>query len=377
MLKIGFITSKDAKDKGVWSGIVYQMYKALERNGAEVMLLGPVKPIEKLFIKWYAKYLKVFYGRKIDVAHTVALSKAYARVFDSRILKHKLDVVFSPAGSTEIAHLNTSLPIVYTTDATFSLLNGYYQNFSKHDQISNDEANLIEKKALEKASIIVYPSDWAQNSAICDYNINPKKIFVHPYGANIEPIFPNPEVKSITTNQPIYLLFLGVDWERKGGKIAYQAFLKLYEKYSNVYLIICGCVAPIPPHSNIETIGFLDKNKDAEKKIFDNLLKKSHFLILPTFKECYGIVFCEASAYGIPSFAYNTGGVAGAVKEGVNGHLLPMKDGGHAYADKIEYYLRNPDKYSILSESAIKHYNNNCNWDAWAQNIIRLIKTLH
>ena len=39
------------------------------------------------------------------------------------------------------------------------------------------------------------------------------------------------------------------------------------------------------------------------------------FLILPTEFDAFGIVFCEASAYGVPSIAADVGGVSQPVRE--------------------------------------------------------------
>lgn len=44
-----------------------------------------------------------------------------------------------------------------------------------------------------------------------------------------------------------------------------------------------------------------------------------NFLLLPTIAECAGIVFAEASGYGIPSITYDTGGVGTYVIDGING----------------------------------------------------------
>lgn len=304
--------------------------------------------------------------------HTNIISKAYARILDARIRKYQLDAIIAPAGSAEIAHLRTAVPVVYTTDATFSLLDGYYANFSQYGEKVRAEINEIEHMALTKAAHISYPSEWAKTSCQRDYNISPEKISVISYGANIEPMFPNVQPKSL--EGPVNLLFLGIDWQRKGGEVAHKVFLELYSKNSNTRFIICGCHPDIETHPNIEIVPFLDKNKDSDTQKFKEILSKSHFLILPTQKECFGIVFIEASAYGIPSFALDTGGVSGAIKEGVNGHLFDEHRITERMSSKIEYYISHPHEYHKLSESCIEYYNKEANWDIWAQKLLQTIK---
>ncbi|HRQ86246.1 MAG TPA: glycosyltransferase, partial [Flavobacteriales bacterium] len=55
--------------------------------------------------------------------------------------------------------------------------------------------------------------------------------------------------------------------------------------------------------------GFLNKNLPADMARLEHHLRTADFLILPTRFEAYGIVFCEAAAYGLPALASRTGGV--------------------------------------------------------------------
>lgn len=71
-------------------------------------------------------------------------------------------------------------------------------------------------------------------------------------------------------------------------------------------------------------------------KLLYDILYRSHFLILPTEFEAFGIVFCEASAYGMPSIAANVGGVSQPIREGKNGFLLSPNATAEEYAEKIK-----------------------------------------
>ncbi|MCB4235988.1 glycosyltransferase family 4 protein [Kaistella anthropi] len=99
----------------------------------------------------------------------------------------------------------------------------------------------------------------------------------------------------------------------------------------------------------------MNKNKTEDYERLKQLLSQSHLLFLPTRAECYGIVYCEASAYGLPSIATATGGVTSIVKDGVNGFALPENAGAEEYAEKIAEIL-SPEQLSVLSESSRKRY---------------------
>ena len=169
-------------------------------------------------------------------------------------------------------------------------------------------------------------------------------------GANID----NPPEEFIIeeklkNTQVCNLLFLGVDWERKGGEIAFNTLKELNRKGVHTTLTVCGCIPPKEfSDSNMKIFPFLDKNKDDDYKIFIQILRKSHFLILPTRAECFGIVFCEASAFGIPSITTDTGGISNAVENGINGYRLPLDSSYLEYADKIYKLFINPDEYEKI-----------------------------
>ena len=89
-------------------------------------------------------------------------------------------------------------------------------------------------------------------------------------------------------------------------------------------------------------------------------------LLLPTRTECYGIVFCEANAYGLPVFATRVGGIPTIVEDGQNGYLLSTEASGKDFADTIAKTISAPDRYSELNYGARERYEKVLNWDAWA-----------
>ena len=63
----------------------------------------------------------------------------------------------------------------------------------------------------------------------------------------------------ILKDEVVNILFLGVDWYRKGGDLVYDTFLKLIEAGYNIHLTVCGCVPPVK-HAKIKVIPFLRNN---------------------------------------------------------------------------------------------------------------------
>ena len=115
-------------------------------------------------------------------------------------------------------------------------------------------------------------------------------------------------------------------------------------------LTIIGSVPEDEPEEDkdLTIIPFLDKAKQEHLERLCSILAKSHFLVLPTVFDAFGIVFCEASAYALPSITADVGGVGQAVKEGKNGYLLPADATANDYAEKIKTVFNDKESYFKL-----------------------------
>lgn len=363
-IKIGFVTSDDPRNRRAWSGTLYRMLTAMEKQFATVDVLGPIP-----FSKYYSLVLrlkniqhKILYGKKFDRPHSKIRSKYYAKKVKQKITGKDYDILFAPAGSSKTAYLETNIPICHLSDTSYNQIKNYYNSFSNISSKSIEEANYIEQRALDNAAIQVFSSDWAAGYAKSYYKARNTKVV--KFGANIDaPPSKNEIVKEYSGE--IKLLFLGVDWKRKGGDIVLETIDILSQKYDNFHLTVCGCVPP-KKHPKMTVIPFLDKNKEEDRAKFHQLLCDSHILFVPTRAEAYGIVFCEASAYGLTVVTTATGGVTSIIKDDINGYCLPQEAKPEEYAKKISTLFDNLDTLKRLSISSRDRYDTELNWDVWA-----------
>jgi len=368
-LKIVYITSLDARDKRSWSGTYYFIAKALQKHVGDVDFISPVQPFFALLIgKFITGVSQKIFHKRYNYRHSYLLAKAYVAIVHKRLKKNKYDLIVIAGGSTFIPYLKTSIPIAYISDSTVKNTLEYYPALSNLWKFSEKETISIEQKALSKSSLLIYSSGWASNSAIHDFHISREKVFTIPFGANIEQAPNKEKIAGRKISDTCRLLFLGVDWNRKGGNIAFDAFVQLNDMGIDAELTVCGCIPPKKfTHPKLTVIPFLDKNNAEQKEKLDDLFFYTDFLILPTRKECFGIVFCEASAFGVPSITTDTGGVSSAVTEGKNGFLLPVYATGREYAQVIAETFKNKEKYHSLSRQSRELYDLSLNWDAWGE----------
>jgi glycosyltransferase involved in cell wall biosynthesis len=99
---------------------------------------------------------------------------------------------------------------------------------------------------------------------------------------------------------------------------------------------------------------------------------------LPTRAEAAGIVFCEASAFGVPSLTLKTGGVEDYVRNGINGICLPYNSKPKDFAKSILEIVKDKDRYSSLCVGAFNEYKNRLNWECTASELVHLCEeSLH
>jgi glycosyltransferase involved in cell wall biosynthesis len=121
----------------------------------------------------------------------------------------------------------------------------------------------------------------------------------------------------------------------------------------------------------VRVLGFVSKASDAER--LHACYGATHFLLLPTRAECLGVVFSEASAFGVPSIATDVGGVATAVHDGVNGSVLPLEAEAADYADAVEAALGD---YEVRALRAFDDHRTRLAWNVGGATVRRILERL-
>lgn len=376
-ITVAFLTTTDPNDKKSFSGTHYYMLQSLRKVFDEVVPLGPPKLPVKVKLAGYRQMIFSFIsGKKYNTLHSEARARFYSAFFNRKLREKKYDLVIAATTSASLSYLNTEIPVIHVTDATFQGMLEYYQPFSHLSTYSRRESDNVELKSILNTSVLVYSSKWAARSAINYYGKEKDKVFWLPYGANINKA-PDKKLIYLKANNKICkLLFLGVQWQRKGGDIAFDTLLELLKTPLSTQLVICGCV---PPHyvknENVRVIPYLNKNNEEHFAAFDSLMLSVNFIILPTRADCTPMVIAEAAAYGVPVITTNTGGVPDIVENGVNGFCLPYRATAKEYADKIFELFTDNSRYTGLISSGRKKYDEELNWNVWANRIEQLYET--
>jgi glycosyltransferase involved in cell wall biosynthesis len=370
---IAMASVRDARDPHAWSGTPFYMGQALEQNVERLSYIGPVEAPVITTISKAARLQSRFTGWKTMPSATWFAARRNARILQEALAQAKPDVVFAPAGSTIIAALETDLPVIYTSDATVRLMIDYYGQFSDLSKHARQEAEDLERAAIAKSALLVYPTAWVARSAVEDYGADPARIRILPYGANLAH-FPARETALAPRRPgPLRLVFVGVDWIRKGGDIAMEAFRELRRRGVDAEMTIVGCVPPPEvPRDGLTIYPFLSKNDPAQMRMLSEIYLSGDLFFVPTRAECYGVVWCEAAAHGLPSVSTATGGVPDVIREGVTGMTLPQEARGADYADLIATLAADPARLAALKRSAREDFETRLDWAVWGRDLARL-----
>lgn len=363
-MKILFLSSLDPHDINNWSGTLYNIFHSLKKKhkvhwvGSEVLHN----------LQQHHLLQNGSQSRFIPEKNAFMIGKACMKIINENPI---YDVIFA-RDYFFIAFLKTDIPIIYIGDTTFNLFKNYLGISSAY---FNQLADEIENRAISNADWIVYASEWAKNDAINHYNADPDKIKVIEFGANIDEYYiPEQIIPSDATC--CNLLFIGTNWENKGGEKAYEIYCWLKNVGLNTSLTIIGCV-PTDLTKNIDPqlriIPRIDKSKEKDSELLKHIFLSTHFLILPTVFDCFGIVFCEASAYGIPALATDVGGVHQVVRNGKNGYLFPAFAPPKDYVQKILQIWNDPKRFEELRLSSRKEFEERLNWNIWEKKMNNLL----
>lgn len=374
--KVALVSRGDPGTRKLWSGTPYYMSRALTDENVTVSHIGMA---EAGFIRQLERMAKL--TGKVTQSRGMPTSSWLATQLNAGKVKRSLstqevDFILAPAGSNIIADLDVDIPIIYTSDATVRLLIDYYGKFSSLNHRALRRAEDVEQAAIDRASILSYPSHWAAQSAIDHYGADPAKVHVHPYGANMECVPDRAEALAPRRADRCELLFVGVEWDRKGGDIAVDALAALNARGMPTHLSVVGCIPPDRvPRDNLTVYPFLSKHDPVQAAKLTELYMTATLFFVPTRAECYGVVWCEAAAHGLPSIATATGGVPDVIHEGRTGHTLPPEAGGQDYADLIEGLARDRDRLDALRISARDDFETRLDWAVWGRSLTGVMRS--
>ena len=359
-MRIGVVTNRNLCSP--WASAHFYIYRALRRLGLDVLHVAG---------KEIAAYHDSFVTRKNRRSkrgpQPTPFTEELTAAIQEDVNKNSYDILLALHASTVVPLLETACPVVYATDATAQLLNRYYPQRLQLGKEKLAQLEEFEQQTMAKASSILVPSEWAAESVRDDYGVSRDRIHAIEWGGNLDTIPNLADEPRARTDEHLRFLFVGLDWERKGGDTAVEVVRRLQAEGVNATLTVVGAAIPRKHRSpHVRSVGMLNRSYPEESAELDQLFQEADFYIHPAKAECYGHVLCEALGFGVPVIATNTGGISQCVLDGETGILLPPGASADQYVTSIIDLVSKRVLLQEMQTNAILDYRKRLNWDCWA-----------
>jgi glycosyltransferase involved in cell wall biosynthesis len=283
-------------------------------------------------------------------------SEVATSFFLRRLLKRTL-----PLETPAVLHLHTqsiallsadlirSTPTVISLDCTTALLAKLHpQPASRTYQPTIG----LERRCLAAAGHIVCWSDVVRRSVIGDYGIAPERVSVIRPSVKRGPL-PQRRTKDVT-DRKLRLLFVGNDFERKGGHDLLEVFAAQLHVSCELDVVSNG-VAQLEPRPGLRLHRGLSSNSTELLQLYAD----ADLLVMPTYEDAFGLVFIEAMAAGLPCIGTRVLAVPELVQHEVTGLTVEAGERSQLRA-AIERLRDDAELRSNLSRAALEFVRQEC-----------------
>jgi len=202
-------------------------------------------------------------------------------------------------------------------------------------------------QALRRVKAFLPRTRWCADSLVRDFGVDPSRIRVTPAGLDTAWWCPSPEPRK---EEPPVLLFVGDDFERKGGPFLVDLFARYIHPRARLKIVsrhpgLKG--RRMPPGVEV-----LSNYGPGRRLALLEEFRTASIFVFPTRKEHMGLVLAEAAAAGLPLIATDVGGTSQVVRHGENGYLMPYDAGAGDWARAILDFLADAPKRLRFGEAA-------------------------
>jgi glycosyltransferase involved in cell wall biosynthesis len=207
-------------------------------------------------------------------------------------------------------------------------------------------------------------SNWAAQSMIDDYGADPARVLVLPPGIDLTRW--RPATRPVDGSSRVRLLFVGADFERKGGRLLLDLYRRHLRDECDLLLVSRAHVSPEPGVTAHSGYG---PDDDGLLRLFQS----SDILVVPTFADCFSMVAIEAMACGLPVITSRTGGIPEIVADGKTGYLIDPGDEVHLL-ETIRALVARPELRSRLGHAGREAATHQFDAATQARRLVALIQ---
>jgi starch synthase len=365
---------RDPFDPHLWSGIAGRVFNELARRGRLQRAVGISlsRPRTLALLLRYPHWSRKVVSARLQTAapYREALNAEVARELRSQGLKGpclQIGAMFNVARA----------------------LDGRERCFSYHDgclaeQLQSplpppplpareiDRALEFEGEVYRSMDRVFTFSRYLRDSIIRNHGVDESRVAVLGAGLNLDGV-PEPAPDKRYDSKEV--LFIGVDFERKGGPHLLRAFQEVRDKHPRAVLHLVGPrQLDVPPElsAGVRYHGFLSKREARDAALLQELFDRSCLFVMPSLYEPFGIAPLEAMANGVPALVSDAWALRELVEPGVTGERVQVGSESHL-AEKITALLSSPERLKEMGERGRREVLAKYRWE---DVVDRLLKTI-
>jgi glycosyltransferase involved in cell wall biosynthesis len=206
-------------------------------------------------------------------------------------------------------------PYVLYTDQTRLMAERGWPDWLALEPRHREQIIALEREMYAGASYVFAMGTPTQDSLMTGYGVDPAAITVVGGGLNLASLPPRGEL----TVEPT-VLFVGRDFERKGGDWLLRAFARVRREMPSATLHIVG------PERRFDQPGVTGHGRIADRGAVAALYERARVFCMPSRYEPWGLVFPEAMSYGIPCVGSVAQSIPEIIGDGEAGLLVEIDD---------------------------------------------------
>ena len=264
------------------------------------------------------------------------------------MIRVKADLVHS-----NCRFLSTSTPYVLVFDTPWLLTT--FRTYAGEPSFGRFGKMVVKQIALRKCAKILPFSQAAKNEFIrmTGAKDDDEAIEVLPPGVTTPNVTKNS--KRENHDDEFRLLFVGRNFDRKGGPTLLKSFEALASEFPNLRLTIKTRTRNITvPAKIMDRVTIIDTEIPKEDLV--SMYVNSDLFVLPSIAEAFGLVCLEAMSYGLPVVASNHYALPEIVEDGITGYLFE-KGSTEDLSKKLRILVRDPglaDRFGVAGLAKTK-----------------------
>ena len=373
---VGGSIGSDPYGSRTWSGITWHLFREMEKQDLLQHRIGGDIPkhvrymlLAKLFTRTRDTWRLRYY---MDRSYRDTLTRVLVRQIRARDLHSdclQIGAMFNLSGG------------LGGRTRCFSYHDGNLSEWLRNNRVPEglsqrtiEQARDYETNVYRSMDVVFTMSEYLRQSFVTDFGVTAHKVVNIGGGINMTSLPETVTGKDYATKE---LLFVGIQFARKGGLHLLKAFAAVVARHRHAKLHIVGPAhidIPQPLRRNVVLHGYLNKRNPDESAQLTALYRRCSLFVMPSEYEPFGIAPLEAMVHQLPAIVTNAWALKEMVRPGEHGDLVARAD-VQDLTDKLLYYIDEPDLLRSMGSRARTRVMEHYTWPRVVERMKAAIKT--